>query len=150
MAIFETTSLDSGVVNTVPAGAPAQVVTTAANNSGTITGLQKKLAGAMEDIEYCVSSPPYQINGSTQATGTVTVTFNFYAADGVTSVGSESFSAQAGSATLNGQVVGTVVYYRVALPFGAFFITPSLVIAGAIGQLTAGWVLGGKRQNRAF
>jgi hypothetical protein len=150
MALFDINALDAGVVNTVPAGAPATVVTTAANNTGTITGLQKKLAGAMEDIEYAVSSPPYQINGSTQASGSVAVTFTFYAADGSTSVGSETFASQSCSATINSQVVGTVVYYRVALPYGAFFITPSIAITGTCGQLTAGWVLGGKRQNRAF
>ena len=164
MAAFETTSLDIGVVNTVPAGAPATVVTTAINNSGTINGQKVKLAGAMEDIEYTVLSPGFQINGSTQATGSFTVTINFYAQDGTTLVGTYGPVTQQCSQTVNGQVVGTAFTHRVALPMAPSgtvtvngFVIPEacdqaqavIVVTGACGQLTAGWSLGGHRRNRA-
>lgn len=149
MAIFETTSLDAGVVNTVPAGAPATVVTTAANDTGTITGTKVTLAGAMEDIEYVVVSPPFKIDGTTQANGSYVLTMNYYQDDGSTLVDANAFPSQACSATVNGAVVGTEIPFRTALPYGATKAQPVIVITGNCGQLTAGWALGGKAKNRA-
>ena len=178
MAIFETTSLDVGVVNTIPSvsasggSMPAAVVTTAANNSGTLTGQKVVIAGAAEDVEYTVVSPPTQINGSTTATGSYQVTFTFFAQDGTTSLGTVVGPSVNCSQTVNGATVGTVFTHRLAVPqaqsgtvtqtatpnlSGATITVPqaphsvqaSIVITGVCGQLTAGWSLGGHRRNRA-
>lgn len=165
MASFEVNTLDVGVVNTIPSGAPAGVVTTAVNNSGTLTGTKRIIAGAMEDIEYHVVSPGFQINGTTQATGSFTVQINFYAQDGTTVLDQNTFPAQQCSQTVNGAVVGTAYTYRVALPMApSGTVTDSngatvpegphswnavITITGTCGQLTAGPALGGHRRNRA-
>ncbi len=151
MAIWETSSMDVGLVNTLPnvPVVPAGVVTTAVNNTGTLTGAMRVIAGAAEDIEYGVDSPPYQINGTTPATGSLVVTVNYYQDDGVTLVDSNTFPAQQCSATVNGALVGTLVPYRTALPFGATKAQVVIAITGVCGQLLAGYVLGGHRKNRA-
>ena len=157
--------MDVGVVNTIPAGAPAGVVTTAVNNSGTLTGVKRVLSGAMEDMQYVVVSPPTQIDGSTAATGSFTVEFKFFAQDGTTILEDVTFPAQQCKQTINGASVGTVQYYRLALPAapsgtvtdanGATVPTAPhsvqaiIVITGVCGALTAGWTLGGSRRNRA-
>jgi hypothetical protein len=149
MAIFDVNALDAGLVNTLPAGLPASVVTTAANSTGTITGTKVTIAGAMEDIEYVVVSPPFQINGSTVASGSYVLTMNYYQDDGTTLVDANAFPSQACSATVNGATVGTEVPYRTALPYGATKAQPVIVVTGNCGQITAGWALGGKAKNRA-
>lgn len=168
--MFDVNALDIGVVNTVPAGSPATVVTTAANNTGTINGAAKVIAGAMEDIEYKVVSPPTQVDGVTAATGSFTVKFTYFAQDGTTILDANTFPAQQCSQTVNGASVGTVYTYRTALP-GApsgtvtqslglpptnvtvpeapHSVQATIVITGVCGALTAGWTLGGHRRNRA-
>lgn len=178
MAIFETTALDCGVVNSVPSkgvggvSMPATVVTTAANNSGTITGQLVGIAGAMEDMEYTIISPPYQIDGTTSASGSFVTTFTFYAQDGSTSLGTVVGPTVNCNATVNGATVGSVFTYRLAVPMAqtgsvTLTATPNLsgatisvpkapayvravtVITSTCGALTAGWTMGGHRRNRA-
>lgn len=177
MSIWETSSLDVGVVNVLPASGvgggalPAAVVTTAANNSGTLTGQKVVIAGAMEDIEYCVASPPFQINGSTVTSGSYVVTFTFFAQDGTTVLETVTEPSTNCSQTVNGATVGNVTTYRLALPganttgtvvqslgfpatntnmpIAPHSVQASIVITGTCGQLTAGWTLGGHRRNRA-
>lgn len=148
MGAFDVNALDAGVVNIVPVGAPATVVTTVANNT-TFNGAWKDFGGAMEDIEYEVSMPPVLADGSTAATGTLTVTFTVN--DGALGAGSlvatlGPFPAQ-GPGTTTAQAIK---YYRIALPQGGRSIRTTITITGAVGGLTAGWTLGGKRLNRTF
>lgn len=148
MGSFDVNALDSGVVNIVPVGAPATVVTTAANNT-TFNGAAKVFAGAMEDIEYEVSMPPLLVDAVTAATGTLTVTFTvkddlLFAGNTVATLG--PFAAQ-GPGTTTAQAIK---YYRIALPQGGVSIRATITITGAVGQITCGWVLGGKRINRTF
>jgi hypothetical protein len=149
MAIFDVNALDVGVVNTVPAGSPAGVVTTAVNVTAATVPLIRTIAGAMEDIEYGIESPALQVDGVTATTGTLTPVITQYLDDGTTVVVTESWPAYAGFQTVNGAVVGVRKILRFALAESATKFKVVITPSGNAGQITAGPTLGGSRKNRA-
>lgn len=114
------------------------------NFTTAVTSADRVIAGAMEDIQYQVNTSALKADGTTATAGTITVLFTYKNSAGST-IDANTFPARS--------VVGGDVYtYRTALPMGAdrvaVTVTPSS--ATTLGPTTAGFVLGGKRLNRAF